>query len=96
MRALHLLSAFAVSAPAVAFAQVPYQTQCRMWENGRVNSTFPCVVQFASDGYTAAIQTPYDTHYRGDSGWSLGARNKECLRSTDGGYQIAICPITNH
>ena len=90
MRALHLLSALAVAAPAAAFAQVPYQTQCRMWENGQQNSTFPCVVQFSNDGYVASIKTPYDTHSRWDAGWALGVRNKECLRSTGGGYQIAI------
>ena len=52
------------------------------------------MVQFASDGFVDWISTPYDTYTRGD-GWTLGVRNKECLRSIGGGYQVAICPVTD-
>ena len=77
-----------------ASAQMAYQTNCRFYENYVANSVVPCVVQFASDGYVGVIQTRYDTYTRGHNGWRLGVANKECLRSTGSGYQIAICPVT--
>ncbi len=77
-----------------ANAQTPFQTRCRQWEDGKATSSFPCTVQFSDDGYVGWIETPYDTYSRG-AGWAVGVRNKECLRSTGGGYQIAICPITD-
>jgi len=77
-----------------ASAQMSYQTNCRYWENGVANSVVPCVVQFASDGYVGVIQTRYDTYTRGHNGWRLGVANKECLRSTGSGTQIAVCPVT--
>jgi len=77
-----------------ASAQMAYQTQCRYWEDGAANSVVPCTVQFAADGYVGAIRTQYDTYRRNQNGWALGVRNKECLRSTGGGYQIAICSVT--
>ena len=77
-----------------ASAQMAYQTSCRYWENGTANSVVPCVVQFAADGYVGAIRTQYDTYRRNQNGWALGVRNKECLRSTGGGTQLAICPVT--
>ena len=77
-----------------ASAQMAYQTSCRYWEDGVANSVVPCVVQFGSDGYVGAIRTNYDTYVRGHNGWRLGVRNKECLRSTGGGTQLAICPVT--
>jgi hypothetical protein len=85
-------SIIGTSAPAQA--QMAYQSTCRYWEDGAANSVVPCVVQFASDGYVGAIRTQYDTYRRNQNGWALGVRNKECLRSTGGGYQIAICPVT--
>jgi len=78
-----------------ASATLAYQTSCRYWEDGKAGSVVPCVVQFASDGYVGAIRTQYDTYRRNQNGWELGVRNKECLRSTGGGYQIAVCPVTN-
>ena len=77
-----------------ASAQMAYQTSCRYWEDGAANSVVPCVVQFGSDGYVGAIRTNYDTYRRNQNGWALGVRNKECLRSTGIGYQIAVCPVT--
>jgi len=89
------LAALAIAIPvAPARAQMAFDTQCRQWEGGSATATFPCTVQFASDGYVGWIATPYDTYSRGN-GWAVGVRNKECLRSTGGGYQVAVCPITN-
>ena len=80
--------------PAKAVTPLAYQTSCRYWEDGKAGSVVPCVVQFASDGYIGAIRTQYDTYRRNQNGWELGVRNKECLRSTGGGYQIAVCPVS--
>jgi len=89
------LAALAIALPGgPTKAQTAFQTQCRQWENNQATATFPCVVKFASDGYVNWINTSYGTYSRGN-GWTLGVRNKECLRSTGGGYQVAICPITN-
>lgn len=89
------LAALAIVIPvAPARAQMAYHTQCRQWVGNTATAPFSCMVQFADDGYVSWISTPYDTYSRGD-GWTLGARNKECLRSTGGGYQVAVCPITN-
>ena len=93
-----LLGSAAVAAFATlanpASATLAYKTSCRYWEDGKAGSVVPCIVQFASDGHVGAIRTHYDTYRRNQNGWELGVRNKECLRSTGGGYQIAVCPVS--
>jgi hypothetical protein len=88
-----ILAVASIAIAKPASAQMSYGTSCRYWENGIENSVVPCTVKFSSDGYISWISTKYDTYYRGN-GWALGNRNKECLRSTGGGYQIAVCPVT--
>ena len=76
-------------------AQVPFKTTCEQWVNGKLETTFPCIVKFSDkDGYIESITSEYDTISRYDKGWAVGIRNKECLRSTGGGYQVAQCPVT--
>ena len=78
-------------------AGVPFRTTCEQWTNGKLENTFPCIVKFSSkDGYVESIKTEYGTYSRYDKGWDVGIRNKECLRSTGGGYQIAYCPVRNN
>lgn len=93
-----LLGLLALSVQSPSQAQRTLYYLCEWWEDGVKTGITPCNPIFFGDGYigeiTYLINGQIETISRNDLGWSVGRKNKECLRSEPGEVDyIAICVI---